>query len=143
MVGAEVGLDANTRLTLLVETKAGYRNLSQLITRAKLRHGRNGRVEKPIALPDELALYAPGLICLTGGDEGPLAHALESGSNGMETAQTKLDELIRLFGPRNVYVELQHHGAPLSGKAERSGYRTCADSSVASTCNKRCSLCSS
>jgi hypothetical protein len=41
VVGAEVGIGSGQRLTLLVETQQGYRNLCQLITRTKLRHGRN------------------------------------------------------------------------------------------------------
>jgi error-prone DNA polymerase len=109
LVGAEVGIGSGQRLTLLVETAQGYRNLCQLITRTKLRHGRNGKVENPIALPEELQEYAPGLVCLTGGDEGPLAHALRERS-GKELGQAQLEELTRLFGHRNVYVELQRHG---------------------------------
>ena len=109
IVGAEVGIGTGQRLTLLVETQQGYRNLCQLITRTKLRHGRNGKIENPIALPEELALYSEGLVCLTGGDEGPLAHALRDESNGVDAARSKLEELVRLFGPQNVYSELQRH----------------------------------
>src|SRR6202045_120941 len=48
-----------------------------------------------------------GLICLTGGDEGPLAHALAFG--GMKAAINSVQQLCELFGRRNVYVELQRH----------------------------------
>jgi error-prone DNA polymerase len=109
IVGAEVGMGTGQRLTLLVETQQGYRNLCQLITRTKLRKGRNGKIDNPIALSEELALYSEGLVCSTGGDEGPLAHALGNDSNGRH-ARSKLEELVRLFGSRNVYVELQRHG---------------------------------
>jgi error-prone DNA polymerase len=44
------------------------------------------------------------LVCLTGGDEGPLAPALKNG-NGAET----LERLTSVFGRGNVYVELQRH----------------------------------
>jgi error-prone DNA polymerase len=44
------------------------------------------------------------LICLTGGDEGPLALGPKNG-NGPET----LDRLTRIFGRGNVFVELQRH----------------------------------
>jgi hypothetical protein len=48
-----------------------------------------------------------GLVCLTGGDEGPLAAALERG--GMDKGRELLRSLIGTFGPKNVYVELQRH----------------------------------
>jgi error-prone DNA polymerase len=48
-----------------------------------------------------------GLICLTGGDEGPLAHALRA--NGREGARKCLEQLCAIFGSENVYVELQRH----------------------------------
>jgi error-prone DNA polymerase len=110
IVGAEVEIGTGQRLTLLVETQQGYRNLCQLITRTKLRNGRNGKMENPIAFPEELGLYSEGLVCLTGGDEGPLAHALSDESNRLDAARSQLEELVRLFGSQNVYVELQRHG---------------------------------
>jgi error-prone DNA polymerase len=45
---------------------------------------------------------------MTGGDEGPLAAALESG--GMDEGRKVLTQIVRTFGPQNVYVELQRHG---------------------------------
>ena len=56
---------------------------------------------------DELQEHAAGLICLTGGPEGPLAAALQQG--GIDEAQRQVDQLIGIFGPANVYVELQRH----------------------------------
>src|SRR5207237_515515 len=55
----------------------------------------------------ELEEHAEGLICLTGGDEGPLAAALQQG--GIEEARRQVDQLTAIFGPSNVYVELQRH----------------------------------
>ncbi len=60
-----------------------------------------------IASADDLAEYAAGLICLTGGDEGPLADALANG--GREAGRRTLEELIAIYGRGNVYVELQRH----------------------------------
>jgi error-prone DNA polymerase len=60
-----------------------------------------------IASVDDLSEYAPGLICLTGGDEGPLAHALANG--GIEASRSALEQLIAIYGRANVYVELQRH----------------------------------
>ena len=55
----------------------------------------------------DLSEYSAGLICLTGGDEGPLAYALANG--GMEAGRTTLEQLIAIYGHSNVYVELQRH----------------------------------
>ena len=51
--------------------------------------------------------HAQGLICLTGGAEGPLAAALQQG--GMDEARRCVDQLTGIFGAGNVYVELQRH----------------------------------
>ena len=93
------------RLPVLCASRTGYANLCQLITRYKMRE--RGKAEGMASLAD-LAEFAPGLICLTGGDEGPLAAALARG--GEAEARKQLEPLTRLFGPGNVYVELQRHG---------------------------------
>src|SRR3954447_26810535 len=51
LVGAEVGLPSGDRLTLLVESQVGYNNLTQLITRAKLRNGLNGKSRTRLLFP--------------------------------------------------------------------------------------------
>jgi DNA-directed DNA polymerase III PolC len=56
---------------------------------------------------NDLAQYSEGLICLTGGDEGPLASALTTG--GEPAARALLEQLTHLYGRNNVYVELQRH----------------------------------
>src|SRR5271165_3973512 len=109
------------RLPLLCASREGYQNLCRLITRAKLR-----APKYPVALPHrtkpaedvvlhsqavasvaDLSEFATGLICLTGGDEGPLAYALAHG--GMEAGRNLLQQLITVYGRDNVYVELQRH----------------------------------
>src|SRR5215469_3685032 len=91
------------RLPLLVSNRTGYQNLCRLITKMKLR----AKKGEGAVTAQELQEHAEGLICLTGGDEGPLAHALEA--SGIEAARRQLDQLIGIFGQRNVYVELQRH----------------------------------
>jgi error-prone DNA polymerase len=91
------------RLPLLVSSRLGYQNLCRLITKMKLRAAKGeGRVRE-----EELQEHAAGLICLTGDDDGPLALALTHG--GMEEARGCVEKLIGIFGPDNVYVELQRH----------------------------------
>src|ERR1700752_2492782 len=91
------------RLPLLVASRPGYQNLCRLITKMKLRAKKN----EGAVTTQELEEHADGLICLTGGDEGPLAAALEQAS--AEEARKQIDRLIAIFGPKNVYVELQRH----------------------------------
>jgi error-prone DNA polymerase len=102
-IGAEVTSPDGWRYPLLVESQAGYQSLCRLITRMKLRAQKGeGHIS-----PEEVAASAPGLICLTGGDEGPLAHALAQG--GIKAAAASVEQLCELFGRGNVYVELQRH----------------------------------
>jgi DNA-directed DNA polymerase III PolC len=100
---APLCLRSEFRLPLLVSSRPGYQNLCRLITKMKLRSKKGeGAVGQ-----DELQEHAGGLICLTGGDDGPLATALVRG--GMEEARLSVECLAGIFGRGNVYVELQRH----------------------------------
>jgi error-prone DNA polymerase len=68
--------------------------------------GRHQKAEG-YAFPEEVAAKAQGLICLTGGEEGPLAHALAQG--GTRAALDVVQHLCAMFGRDNVYIELQRH----------------------------------
>jgi error-prone DNA polymerase len=91
------------RLPLLISSRTGYQNLCRLITKMKLR----SRKDEGAIFTEELEQHVEGLICLTGGDDGPLAHALKNG--GIEAAQDVVESLTHIFGKQNVYVELQRH----------------------------------
>ncbi len=93
------------RLPLLCTSREGYQNLSQLITRFKMRETTK---REGAATLEDLREYSAGLVCLTGGDEGPMASALMHG--GESAAVEVTEKLIEIFGPSNVYVELQRHG---------------------------------
>ncbi|HWR37638.1 MAG TPA: error-prone DNA polymerase [Clostridia bacterium] len=103
-IGSELSLDGESRLPLLVSERSGYQNLCRLITQMKLRVRKNTEC---FTCPEEIANYSAGLICLTGGDDGPLARALEHG--GIDKARRTVEQLTRIFGRENVYVELQRH----------------------------------
>jgi len=102
-IGAEVTSESGWRYPLLVTSRGGYQNLCRLITRMKLRAPKG----EGAVTPAEVTEHATGLICLTGGDEGPLAHALANG--GVECATECIRGLCESFGAENVYIELQRH----------------------------------
>jgi error-prone DNA polymerase len=106
------------RVALLCESRVGYQNLCQLVTQFKL-HPSNQRLPgTPVlrekgkgegaATWEDLRQYSAGLVCLTGGDEGPLAAALMRG--GEEAGREAVERLVEIFGKENVYVEVQRHG---------------------------------
>ena len=103
LVGAALTLADGTRLGLLVESRAGYRALGRLITRVKARAPKGGAR----ATLDDLDGAVEGLVCLTGGMNGPLTPDLHAGRR--ETARGTLARLVRSFGRGQVYVELQRH----------------------------------
>ncbi|HKW17956.1 MAG TPA: error-prone DNA polymerase [Terriglobales bacterium] len=97
-------LRGKSRLPLLISSRLGYQNLCRLITKMKLRA--SGKDEGAV-FEDELQEYSEGLICLTGGDDGPLAFAFKQG--GIEAARRSVERLLYIFGRENVYIELQRH----------------------------------
>jgi error-prone DNA polymerase len=101
LVGAEVSMRDGGRLPLLVEDREGYRNLCHLLTRIKMRAPKG----EGMAGWDDLQEHAGGLVCLTGGIDGPVA--LRLARDGHEAARTILGRLAGLFGRFGVYAELQ------------------------------------
>ena len=111
------------RVSLLCTSREGYQNLCRLVTRMKLRAPKypaalprqakhavdEGFVvnSRAVASANDLAEFSSGLICMTGGEEGPLSSALAQ--DGMEEARCTLEQLAVIYGRGNVYVELQRH----------------------------------
>jgi len=103
IVGAELTMEDGGVVPVLVESREGYRNLCQLITRAKLR---GTKTDAPVRW-DELAEFAAGLVALTGDEEGPVRRALAR--HDREAARTQAERLVAAFGSGNVFVEMQRH----------------------------------
>ncbi len=102
-VGAELTGGPDLRYPVLVKSQRGYQNLCRLITRMKMRSAKGeGSIEET-----ELEEFASGLVCLTGGDSGPLTRAIRHG--GVDRGRAMLRRLTGIFGRDNVYVELQRH----------------------------------
>src|SRR5580698_2234076 len=94
-----------TRVSLLCTSRIGYQNLCQLITRFKMREATKS---EGAATLDELEEFSDGLICMTGGDEGP--HAAAIAQKGNSEAHKLADRLTSIYGRGNFYIELQRHG---------------------------------
>ncbi|MEY3003521.1 MAG: hypothetical protein RLZZ491_697 [Pseudomonadota bacterium] len=89
-------------LVLLAQDRTGYENLMQLNSALYLR----GDGSLPHVTLDELAAHGAGLICLSGGPDGPLGRLLQTGNMG------KADALLTRLGaiyPDRLYIELQRH----------------------------------
>jgi error-prone DNA polymerase len=113
LVGAALTLADGTRLGLLVETRVGYRTLGRLITRVKARAPKG----QARAMLDDLDGAVEGLVCLTGGLDGPLTSDLLAGR--ATAAHATLAHLVRSFGRDRVYVELQRHDTRESERVTR------------------------
>ena len=105
-------------IVLLAQDEAGYLNLLKLNAALYLAPGR----ERPEVTLHELALHAEGLICLTGGPDGPLGRELRAGRR--PKAEALLSRLAAIY-PGRLYVELQRHpgeeGLPEAERATERG----------------------
>jgi DNA polymerase-3 subunit alpha len=89
-------------IVLLAQSEVGYGNLMKLNSNAYVRA--NGGL--PQVGPDDLAEHHAGLICLTGGPDGPVGRLLRQGQAAR--AEALLVQLAAIF-PDRLYVELQRH----------------------------------
>ncbi|HET7757853.1 MAG TPA: DNA polymerase III subunit alpha [Steroidobacteraceae bacterium] len=96
-----------SRLTLLCQNLAGYRNLARLVSRAYLEGQERGvpRIERDWLTPGDLA----GLIALSGALEGEVGRALV---NGREAEAERALERWQALLPGRFYLELQRLGRP-------------------------------
>ncbi|MCV2882231.1 DNA polymerase III subunit alpha [Actibacterium sp. XHP0104] len=89
-------------LVLLAQNEAGYENLMKLNTCLYVDAGG----ELPKVSVDELAQYSDGLICLSGGPDGPIGRLLRAGQR--PKAEALMTRLAQIY-PDRLYVELQRH----------------------------------
>ncbi|MBI1366389.1 MAG: DNA polymerase III subunit alpha [Alphaproteobacteria bacterium] len=99
-------------LVLLAQNEAGYLNLLKLSSGAFLRSPLEG---EPCADLSWLDQANEGLICLTGGFDGPVDRLIRANHAG--EARALLERLAALF-PRRLYVELQRHKGREADSAE-------------------------
>ncbi len=100
-------------LVLLAQSEVGYENLMKLSSCLYVDKG--GQL--PQVTLEELADRSEGLICLTGGPEGPVGMLLQQGQR--PAAEALVDRLAGMF-PDRLYIELQRHpGEDGQPEAER------------------------
>src|SRR6478609_8882548 len=95
-----------SRLLLLVQSKQGYLNLCELLSRAWIQ---NVLRNQACVKMDWLAELGEGLICLSGAQFGGLGQALLSGDK--PRARDWAARLSAIF-PQRFYIELQRAGLP-------------------------------
>ncbi len=91
-------------LTLLAADNTGYQNLVRISSRGFL----EGYYYKPRVDMSVLRDNSEGIICLTGCLNGRLSHLLFTGDK--EGAVAEVRKLQDIFGPDNVYIEIQYQG---------------------------------
>ena len=106
-------------IVLLAQNEEGYENLMKLNSCLYMRtDGELGHVTL-----EELEQYGKGLICLTGGPDGPIGRLLRD--NHRPAAQVLMTTLHRIYADR-LYVELQRHpgedGLPEAEKLSERGH---------------------
>ena len=88
-------------VVLLAQNEAGYQSLMKLNSNLYLREA-----DYPHVTLAELGKHATGLICLSGGPDGPIGRLCRSGHR--EKADALLSRMAEIFLNR-LYVELQRH----------------------------------
>lgn len=106
IVGTTLELPCGSFLPVLCATRNGYRMLSAHLTDLHLKDGKS----TPLSSQGDL-------IALTGDREGPLCRPLLQ--NDKAGALASAESLITLFGPNNVYVEINRHRLRDDGRLNR------------------------
>ena len=102
---ARDGKVERNHLTLLAENDEGLRNLVKLSSAGFLEGLHRGKPGVDLEL---LARHADGVICLTGCLAARTSQRIVQGKPA--EARAHLDELVQVFGPEDVYFEVQRNG---------------------------------
>src|SRR5436309_10048455 len=117
IIGAELSMEDGGILPVLVENRAGYKNLCELLTQAHLRSEKGKCAVKWSELPQ----FAEGLVVLVGeavcfpspSRTGTIKRDASSVPNREKWDTTErvppISNLIDAFGRENVFVEIQRH----------------------------------
>ena len=109
-------------LTLLAASDEGFRNLVKLSSAGYLEGYRRGKANVDL---DLLSKYAAGVIALTGCLQSRFCRRLVE--DIAPEARHHADQLLQVFGPDNVYFELQRNGVAEQDKANEGIVRIAAE----------------
>jgi DNA polymerase-3 subunit alpha len=105
IIGCQIRLGhEGHELVLLCQNETGYKNLSRLVSDAYME---TEDAHKPFVSWGELEEFNEGLICLSGGLNGPISQYLLH--NQAKDAEKACKKLHKAFGDR-LYIEIQRHG---------------------------------
>jgi error-prone DNA polymerase len=108
ITGAELTLQGDQHITLLVEDESGYRNLCRLLTAAHAHTRDNAprQAMQPWATLEQVEEHAEGLVCLSGcARDGAAAGAFERGDTA--EGERLARRLLAAFGRERFRIELQ------------------------------------
>ena len=107
----EVRYERN-HLTLLAASDEGFRNLVKLSSAGYLEGYKRGKANVDLPL---LERYSDGVIALTGCLQSRFCRRLVD--DAAAEARSHIDQLLQVFGPEDVYFEVQKNGVPEQDKA--------------------------
>ncbi|MEP7013910.1 MAG: error-prone DNA polymerase [Verrucomicrobiota bacterium] len=107
IVGCELSMEDGGILPVLVENRAGYKNLCELLTQAHLRNQKGACAVEWRELPQ----FAEGLVALfnSGGTTSVSSHVPADVTERVPPFSHRAQFLIDAFGRENVFVEIQRH----------------------------------
>lgn len=113
LIGSTFEMEDGGEIILVAKTPLGYQNLSQLISVC--------HIEEPRLFPlctwERLTRFPNDLLCLSGGDAGPINRHLTKGNK--EAAQKMLQRLVDLYGRSNVFVQIERCYLPWEARTNR------------------------
>lgn len=106
LIGISIEVPEGGELVLIAKNRVGYQNLCQLVATCHLDEPRLF----PLGTWERLEKFKDGLLCLTGGDIGPLDHLLVK--EQWELASVLVERLIRIYGNKSVFIEVDRTYLP-------------------------------
>lgn len=106
LIGASFEMEEGGELVLIAKSKRGYQSLSQLISACHLNEPRL----YPLCNWGRLESFSRDLICLTGGDLGPINRLLVR--RRFDESKRALLRLRSIYGPDNLFAEIEKSFLP-------------------------------
>ncbi|MFN8109184.1 MAG: DNA polymerase III subunit alpha [Thermoleophilia bacterium] len=123
--------EKRAHITLLAETTEGYYNLIKLCSKGYL----EGYHRRPRIDYELMSQHADGVIALTGCLSGTVCGLVER--DDLPAAREELDRLVQIFGPQDLYVEIQNSGLEVQDRINAELAKLARDSgqTMVATCD--------